>query len=200
MQYLALLVALRIVDDHLQHETVDLCLGQRVGALLLDGVLRRHHQERLVELVGRLTYGHLSFLHSLQQCALHLRRCTVNLIRQDEVREDRSFLHHEVLVLLAVNQRTDQVGRQQVRRKLYPAESCVYRLCKTCDSKGLGQSRHTLEQYVTVAQQSNHHALHHVFLSDDVLAQFHDQRIDKGTLALYALVEFLYVHCFVHIV
>ena len=37
----------RIVDQHLEHEAVDLRLRQRVGAFRLDRVLRRHHEERV---------------------------------------------------------------------------------------------------------------------------------------------------------
>ena len=37
----------RVVDQHLEHEAVDLRLGQRVGALRLDRVLGRHHEERI---------------------------------------------------------------------------------------------------------------------------------------------------------
>ena len=36
----------RVVDEHLEHEAVDLRLGQRVRALGLDRVLRREHEER----------------------------------------------------------------------------------------------------------------------------------------------------------
>ena len=37
----------RITHEHLHHESVDLRLGQRIGAVGLDRVLGRHHQERL---------------------------------------------------------------------------------------------------------------------------------------------------------
>jgi hypothetical protein len=37
----------RIADDDLEHEAVELGLGQRVGALLLDRVLRREDEEGL---------------------------------------------------------------------------------------------------------------------------------------------------------
>ena len=40
-------VAARIADHDLEHEPVDLRLGQRIGALLLDRVLRGQHEERL---------------------------------------------------------------------------------------------------------------------------------------------------------
>ena len=41
------LVAGRVVDVHLHEEAIELRLGQRVGALVLEGVLRRQHQERV---------------------------------------------------------------------------------------------------------------------------------------------------------
>ena len=43
-----------IVDVGVEHEAVQLGLGQRVGAFLLDRVLRGQHEERLVELDAAL--------------------------------------------------------------------------------------------------------------------------------------------------
>ena len=42
-----LLVVRGIVDQDLEHEAVDLRLGQRIRPLGLDRVLRRHHEERV---------------------------------------------------------------------------------------------------------------------------------------------------------
>ena len=42
-----LLVVRGIVDEHLEHEAVDLRLGQRIRALRLDRILRREHEERV---------------------------------------------------------------------------------------------------------------------------------------------------------
>ena len=39
--------SLRIIDEDVEHEAVQLGLGQRIGALVLDGVLRGQHEERL---------------------------------------------------------------------------------------------------------------------------------------------------------
>ena len=41
------LVGRRVIDDDVEHEPVELGLGQRVRAFLLDGVLRRQDEERL---------------------------------------------------------------------------------------------------------------------------------------------------------
>ena len=52
VEHLPLLGGLGIGDLHLEHEAVDLGLGQRIGPLLLDRVLRGHHQEKPFERIG----------------------------------------------------------------------------------------------------------------------------------------------------
>src|SRR5437879_527723 len=76
-----------IGDDDLEHEAVDLRLRQRIRPFALDWVLRRQHQERVRQGEGLLADRHLPFLHRLQQRGLHLRRRTVDLVGQDEIRE-----------------------------------------------------------------------------------------------------------------
>ena len=41
------LLRARVVHVNHEHEAVELRLRQRIGALLLDGILRRKHEERL---------------------------------------------------------------------------------------------------------------------------------------------------------
>ena len=41
-------LAAGIADDQLEEEAVELGFGQRIGAFLLDRVLRGHHEERLL--------------------------------------------------------------------------------------------------------------------------------------------------------
>ena len=45
-------VSRRVVDEHLEHEPVDLGLGERVGAVRLDRVLGRHDEERVGQAGG----------------------------------------------------------------------------------------------------------------------------------------------------
>ena len=75
----------RVADAQLQQEAVDLRLGQRVGALLLDRVLRGQHQERVRQRERLAADGHLALLHRLEQRALHLGRRAVDLVGQDDV-------------------------------------------------------------------------------------------------------------------
>src|SRR5438874_2107347 len=75
-----LLVGRRVTDDDLHHETVDLRFGEAVGALVLDRVLGREHREELGQRMGLPAYRDLTFLHRLEECALHLRRSPVDLV------------------------------------------------------------------------------------------------------------------------
>ena len=92
-----------IADLHLQHEPVHLRFGKRIGSLLLDRVLRGKHQERLGELERLFADRHLALLHRLEQRALHLGGGAVDLVRQDEVGEDRPLPRLERAVLLIVD-------------------------------------------------------------------------------------------------
>ena len=51
---------------HFEHETIELCLGQLVGALLFDGVLRGQYQERIRKFEGLLSDRDLALLHRLK--------------------------------------------------------------------------------------------------------------------------------------
>ena len=68
-------------------------------------------------------------LHGLQQGTLYLRWGAVDFIGEDEVREDRPFLHLEVLLSLAIHQCPYHVSRQEVRGKLNALVVGLYELC-----------------------------------------------------------------------
>ena len=86
-----LVVLRQVVDRHVEHEAVELGLGQRVGAFHLDGVLRGEDEERLVQRVAHAGGGHLVLLHRLEQGRLRLGRRAVDLVGQDHVGEDRAL-------------------------------------------------------------------------------------------------------------
>ena len=87
---------MRIPDDDLQHEAVDLRLGKRVRALGLDRVLRRHHEERLRDQVRLVPDRDLTLLHDLEERGLHLGRRAVDLVGEEEVAEDGAELGLEL--------------------------------------------------------------------------------------------------------
>ena len=87
---LPLVVVGRVADRRAQQEAVELGLGQRVGALVLDRVLGGDHEERPGERVGHAVGGDLALLHGLEQRGLGLGRRPVDLVGQDQVGEDRA--------------------------------------------------------------------------------------------------------------
>ena len=80
----------RVAHRQPDHEAVHLRLGQRVGALVLDGVLRREDHERARELVRVHVDGDVALLHALEQAGLRLRRRAVDLVDEHDVGEDRA--------------------------------------------------------------------------------------------------------------
>ena len=88
---LHLLLGGGVAHVHQEHEAVELRLGQRVGALLLDGVLGGEDQERQVQRVGAAAGGDAVLLHRLQQRGLRLRRGAVHLVGEDDVGEERAL-------------------------------------------------------------------------------------------------------------
>ncbi len=81
-------VPLRVGHDDLEKEAVALGFRQRVGALALDGVLRGENREIGRERVGVAVDGDGAFLHGLEQRALGLGGRAVDLVGEQEGRED----------------------------------------------------------------------------------------------------------------
>ena len=106
-----LLAGGRVADDDLHHEPVDLGLRQRVGALGLDRVLGRHDEERPGHDEALGADRDLALLHDLEQRALDLGRGAVDLVGEEEVREDRAELGVERVPVGAVDAGADEVGR-----------------------------------------------------------------------------------------
>ena len=62
---LALRLAARIADEHFHDEAVELGFRQRIGALVVDGILGGQSHERRRKLEGFAIDGHLPLLHHL---------------------------------------------------------------------------------------------------------------------------------------
>jgi hypothetical protein len=112
---LGLDLARGVADPDPHHEPVELRLGQRIGPLVLDRVLRRDHHEGRTELVGLGVDRDLTLLHALQERRLGLGARAVDLVPEHDVREDRTGLELEVPALLVEDVHAGDVGRQQVR-------------------------------------------------------------------------------------
>ena len=113
-----LLVLVGVAERGLQEEAVELRLGQRERAFVLDRVLGREQEEGRRELARDAVDRHLPLGHRLEQRRLRLRHRAVDLVDEHDVREDRPGPELEVARLLVVDREPGDVGRLQVGRAL----------------------------------------------------------------------------------
>ena len=89
-------------NDEFEHKTVHLRFGQRIGTVLLDRVLRRQNEEGFVQFSGNPHDGYGMFLHGLQERRLRFRRRTIDLVRKDDIAENRSRLETELRISVLI--------------------------------------------------------------------------------------------------
>jgi hypothetical protein len=157
----------RIADQDLHHEAVDLRLGQRIRALGLDRVLRRHHEERIGTLCDSpaIVTWRSCMTSSSALCTLAGARLISSASsRLVNTGPERG---RELAGLLAVDARSHQVGGHEVRRELDPAEGAADRSRQGFHGKRLGEARHAFDQQVPLRQHRHHDALQEMVLADD---------------------------------
>ena len=166
-------VEIGIADVDLQQEAVELRLGQRIGAFLLQRVLRRQHMERARQRMILAGDRDAAFLHRLQQRRLGARAGAVDLVGHQQLAEHRArdeaerargrfaFLQHF---------RAENVGRHQIGRALdalvVEAEHDAQRL----DQPRLGEAGHADQQRMAAGQQRDQGLIDHLALAEDDVA------------------------------
>ena len=142
-------------------------LGQRIGALLLDRVLRRHDHKQVCQLVTLVTDRDLALLHRFEQSRLDFRRRTIDFVGKNQVVKQRPFAKFESTLLRAINLRTRQVGRQEVGGKLKTLEISLQAVGQHLDCTCFRQPRRPLDQDMAITQQRDQHAVDQMRLADD---------------------------------
>ena len=161
----------RIVDLHLQQEAVELRLGQRVGAFLLDRVLRGEHHEGRLHLVRLAFDGDLRLLHHLEQRGLGLCRRAVDLVGEQQVDEHRPAPRGEHLVLRVVERVAGDVGGHEIGRELDAPEGSGDGARQRLHQQRLAQAGHALDQHMAAGEQRAEHRVDHFGLTDERLAR-----------------------------
>ena len=114
----------------------------------------------------------LLLLHRLEERGLRLRGRPVDLVGQEDVREDGAPLELEVPAPLGVlddDVRADDVRRHQVRRELDAREREVEATGQGADQEGLPQARDPFEQDVPAREERDEHLVHDLVVTDDDL-------------------------------
>ncbi len=173
----------RVLQGLLEQEAVELGLRQRIGALLLDRVLGRHHREAFGERVGLAVDGDVALLHRLQERGLGLGRRAVDLVGQQQLAEDRPARQREGRSLEVEEVGPDDVARHQVGRELDAAVVQPERAGEALGEEGLGGAGRAFQQHVAARHQRGQHQIDGVGLADHRLAD----------LRTYAVGEVLHV-------
>ena len=173
--HLGLLV--RVAHGNPCHEPVPLGLRERVRALHFNRVLRGHHHKRLIEFVGLAVHGDLVLLHALQQGRLGLGRGAVDFVADDDVGEHRAGPELEGPGRLVVDGHARDVGREQVRGELDPADRTVDGAGKSLGQQGLAHPGDVLQEQVALGQQHGQGQFRRFGLAVD-------HRVDGGQDAL----------------
>ena len=171
----------RVVDLDVEHEPVLLRLGQRVRSFLLDGVLRGQHEERVGQPVPLAGDRDLPLLHRFEQRRLRLRRGAVDLVGQDDVREDRPLDEAELArpgrPVVVQEFGPGDVRRHQVGRKLHAVEAQGHAVGQRVDHQRLGQAGHADEQTVALRQHGEEELFEDFFLADDDLGALGEEPV-----------------------
>ena len=171
-----------IIDVDLHQEAIELRLRQRVGALLLDRVLRREHMEGAGNVVTIAGDGHVVLLHRLQQRGLGTRARAIDLIGHQQLTEDRAGDEPETALAagtLIQHLAAQDVGRHEIGGELDAAGVEPEHDSHGLDQLGLGEAGKTDQQRVPPAQHGDERLLDHRLLPEDHVA---DRGLGGGDL------------------
>ena len=173
LHHLDFVVLGQVIDHHVEHEAVQLRLGQRIRAFHLDRILRGEHEERFGQRVAHAGGGDLMFLHGFEQRGLRLGRRAVDFVGQDHVGEDRAGHEGELPFAAGVlqNLRAGDVGGHEVGRELDALELEMKDLRDGFHEQRLGQAGRAGDQAMPAGKQRDEQLLDHVLLADDDLGQ-----------------------------
>ena len=118
----------------------------------------------------------LPLAHRFEHRRLHLRRCAVDLVGEDQVVEDRPALEFEGRRLRAIDLGAGEIGRQQIRRELHAVEIAFDARGELLDRGGLGEAGRAFDEQVPVGEQRDQQAVDQRFLADDALAELGAER------------------------
>ena len=144
-----------VADVHADHEPVQLVFRKRVSPLELVGILRRQYEEWAVERVGLPLDGNLPLHHRFEQRALRARGRAVDLVGQQDLREDRAGPELELPLVGEEHAAPQDVAGEHVGGELQPRELTAEAERQGLGERGLSDSRSVLDQQMPLRQQGH---------------------------------------------
>ena len=177
----------------LKKEAVQLRFRQRVGSIHFDRILRGEHKIGTLQPVTMSADRHGLFLHRFEQRRLRFRRGAVNFVRQQNVGKNGAPLEFKTLPARVVHQNIgpQNIGGQQVWRKLNPLKIERHHLRQRMHQCRLTQSRNPFEQNVTAGNHCHQHLFDNLFLTHDKSADLLLHQLKPLRKALNSLLHTL---------
>ena len=166
LNYFKFFVRCRIVYQHFEHESVDLCFWKRIRSFLFKRVLCRKNDERVGEFKSVAADRDLTLLHRFKKRRLNFCRCTVYFVGKDDIRENDTFFRLKTVLRHVEDPASDYISGKQVGSKLYSLEIKVGRVCKSFYRSRFCKSGNAFEQNVPFADHSHDERFDHLFLAD----------------------------------
>ncbi|SPF47293.1 hypothetical protein SBA1_730005 [Candidatus Sulfotelmatobacter kueseliae] len=136
-------------------------LGQRIGPMVLDRILRGNHQKRLRQLVGVCVHRDLALVHGLEQRRLCFGSGAVDFVGQQNVGENRAALELELLLHRRKNRDAEHVGRQHVAGELHPLKGAVNGPGQSLSERGFADPGNAFNQQVPAGENRHQSQAHH---------------------------------------
>ena len=162
----ALIFLVRKPYGQFHQKAVHLRLGKRERSPGLDRILGRDDEERIRQRTRDTVRRHLLLLHAFQKPRLRPRRRPVDLVREQDIGEDRSRPERKVPARLAVDGKARHIRRQKVRCELDPLVAAVHRSRERPRQRRFAGPRKVLEQHVPAGDERRQDQPRHVFASD----------------------------------
>ena len=167
-----------IADHHFEHEAVELGFGQRIGAFLLDRVLRGQYHKGARQVVGVAVERYAALLHYFEQGGLGFGRGAVDFVGEQQMGKHRALSQLETAVLRIVAIVAGHVGRHQVGRELDATEFSGEGLRQRAHEQGFTGTRHAFEQNVAAGEEYGEYFVHHLLLADEYFVQPRAQHLN----------------------
>src|SRR4029079_16363168 len=123
---------------------------------------------------------HLVLLHRFQQCALRLGARAVDLVGEDDLREDRARVEAERGAVAVEDRHADDVGRQQVGGELDALVVEPQQARARVAERRLADAGHVLDQQVAAREDAGHGEAVLALLAQDDLAGGGNDRLGGG--------------------
>ncbi len=175
-QELALRRGVRIADFDCHQETIELRFGQRVGADLLDRVLRGDHEERIGQPARFAVLRDLPLFHRLHQRALRLRRRAVDFVGEHDRVEDRAGMKAERARFGVEDRHAEHVGGKEVARELHARVLEAERGRERLGERRLAHAGDVLDQQMAAGEQAREGELQRLALADDDAVELRQHR------------------------